>query len=134
MSEAEVSGLLRWRRAGLVVLMIAVALGVAWMHGAVHIHDGPACHTTVAESPIQATGESALAADPGPESASHLVQTCAAMLTMFCLAVLTAAMWHRGRGAPLRAPGPIRRPAFRWTSSRPPGGRLSFMEISVLRI
>ncbi|GAA2121659.1 hypothetical protein [Glycomyces algeriensis] len=120
--------------------LIVVAVGVALMHTTGHACTDNVCHSET--SSAAAVGE--MHAAPAEDEDHHdhpmgtgmnPMQVCMAILTGLALAVSLWAIWRLTRMASdsqlvLR----LRRVAWDMPVSLPPGGRLSYMELSVFRI
>lgn len=116
-----------------------VAVGVALMHSTGHACTGAACHTETAS--VAAVADEHAAAE-GEDRHEHPMgtgmspmQVCMAILTGLAIAV---SLWAVGRLAPIADDDPTatRRRAGSWAPpvALPSGGRLSHLELSVLRI
>jgi hypothetical protein len=131
-------GELTWLRSLWKAALIVVAVGVALMHSTGHACTGAACHTETASVATVAEGHAADGED-GHEhpmgTGMSPVQVCMAILTGLAIAV---SLWAVRRLAPIADDDPTatRRRAGSWAPpvALPSGGRLSHLELSVLRI
>lgn len=134
-----------WYRLLLRFVLVLVAVGVAWMHATGHFSCHHGCDSSASSSGVIApvTVPHADAAMPDShgkpafpfDSGMDPVQVCMAILTELASAVLLLAAWRIGRRTTVRQ-WAIRRsrslevlPVF-----LPPGGSLSYIDLSVLRI
>jgi len=128
---------LTWLRELWKATLIVVAVGVALMHTTGHACTDDVCHTealTAATAHTAADGH-----DDGdhehPSGGMNPMQVCMAILTGLAIAV---SLWAVRRLARLLTDGwqatGLRSAATDMPVSLPPGGRLSYMELSVFRI
>lgn len=128
-----------WLRSLWKAALIVVAVGVALMHSTGHACTGAACHI---ETASVATVADEHAATEGEDRHEHPMgtgmsplQVCMAILTGLAIAV---SLWAIRRLAPIAGddPAATRRRAGPWAPpvALPSGGRLSHLELSVLRI
>jgi hypothetical protein len=118
--------------------LIVVAIGVALMHTTGHACTDDVCHSealTVAGT-LTPAGDGHEGGDhEHPGEGMNPMQVCMAILSGLAIAVLLWAIRRLGR---LLADGHLARRAWSATTdvpvSLPPGGRLSYMELSVFRI
>ncbi|WP_155830109.1 hypothetical protein [Glycomyces tenuis] len=134
-----------WYRVLWRVTLIIVAIGVAWMHSTGHFschHDGDSGASTseVVALTVALHADAAMTDAHGApalpfESGMNPMQVCMAILTALALAVLLLAAWRLSQRTAV-CQWAIRRSCAlaAWSASLPPGGRLSFMDLSVLRI
>jgi hypothetical protein len=131
---------LTWLRALWKATLIVVAVGVALMHTTGHACTDNVCHTETSSTAAVGDMHAALAEDEDYHdhpmgTGMNPMQVCMAILTGLALAVSLWAIWRLTRMASdsqlvLR----LRRVAWDMPVSLPPGGRLSYMELSVFRI
>jgi hypothetical protein len=131
-----------WLQALWKATLIVVAVGVALMHSTGHACSEDVCHseTSAVTAAIDAHTSSESHEDEGEHdhplgAGMHIMQVCMAILSGLALAVSLWAFWRLAR---LVADGHwamrVRRALWAVPVSLPPGGRLSFMELSVFRI
>ncbi|MEU5156116.1 hypothetical protein [Glycomyces sp. NPDC021274] len=129
-----------WLRALWKATLIVVAVGVALMHTTGHACTDNVCHSGTSSAaavsdPHAAPAESEDHHDHPMGAGMNPMQVCMAILTGLALAVSLWAIWRLARMASdshlvLR----LGRVAWDVPVSLPPGGRLSYMELSVFRI
>jgi hypothetical protein len=131
---------LTWLRELWKATLIVVAVGVALMHTTGHACTDDVCHTEALTAAAATTPHSAAeghddADHEHPGGGMNPMQVCMAILSGLAIAV---ALWAIRRLARLLADGrsAMRPRSAPWSIpvSLPPGGRLSHMELSVLRI
>lgn len=122
--------------------LIVVAVGVALMHSTGHACTDDVCHSHTSTVAAAVDAHAASGSDEGGGHHDHPfgsgmnpMQVCMAVLTGLALAVSLWAIWRLARMVAV-GPWATRRRRAVWTVpiSLPPGGRLSFMELSVFRI
>lgn len=130
-----------WLQAFWKATLIVLAVGVALMHSTGHACTGDVCHletSTVAafEPHLSPAGEADDHHHDNPFGAGMSpMQVCMAILTGLALAVSLWAIWRLARlVADSSSATWVRRAAEDMPLSLPPGGRLSYMELSVFRI
>lgn len=122
--------------------LIVVAVGVALMHSTGHACAEDICHPETAAVTAVIGAHASMEAHEGDSGHEHpfgsgmdIMQVCMAILTGLALAVSLWAIWRLARlVADSHWTTRARRTAWDVPVSLPPGGRLSFMELSVFRI
>lgn len=131
-----------WLHALWKATLIVVAVGVALMHSTGHACAEDVCHPDT--SAVAAVVDAHASAEAHEHKGEHdhpfgsgmnIMQVCMAILSGLALAVSLWAIWRLARlVADSHWAMRIRRAAWDVPVSLPPGGRLSFMELSVFRI
>jgi hypothetical protein len=131
-----------WLHALWKATLIVVAVGVALMHSTGHACAEDVCHLET--SAVAAVIDGHATADAHEDQGGHdhpfgsgmnLMQVCMAILSGLAIAVSLWAIWRLARlVADSHLAMRARRAAWDVPVSLPPGGRLSFTELSVFRI